>query len=313
MKKYKNIILLTSLLFLFWWWRAHLARVQEKTPPEILPQQLFKKQNLEKPADVLVKEKKVNQTQLLLPKVVKEINLKQQVLGRQPEKGFVEFRVPEQNLAVAFGDIVLGKVQADHPVKKGLTPSQQSRLWPSAEIPYAFGEDLKNKAVIERALLEFQKNTPIRFVPESGQTDLIVFVPAQGICASYLGKLGGAQPIYLSDQCGVNEVLHELMHALGFVHEHSRVDRDQYLEIFWNNIDPEYWSQFWMVPDEYVHDYLGSVFSFDPHSIMLYDSTAFAKSPDLITIGSKIGDELLPSRGTLSPRDRERIQYLYGQ
>ena len=106
--------------------------------------------------------------------------------------------------------------------------------------------------------------------------------------------------------------MHEIMHALGFVHEHSRTDRDKYLEVIWQNIDPQYWLQFWVVPDEHIHDYVGSVFSFDTESIMLYDSTAFAKEPGTLTLKSKSGSELKPSRKAFSRMDRERLLYLYG-
>lgn len=232
---------------------------------------------------------------------------------RQPPKGMVEFEVKEGDMAIAFGDVVMGKVTSEAKLEKGITPAQRSKLWESNEIPFSIDKGVTDTAPIVEALKIYHEETSIRFVPYAGQKDSIVFVPSGEICASYLGRVGGAQPIFLSSQCGTNEVMHEIMHALGFVHEHSRPDRDQHVEVLWPNIDPKFWPQFYVVPDEQVHEYVGSVFSFDPESIMLYDSTAFAKSPGGQTLRSRGVSELKPSRRTLSRTDRERLFYLYGQ
>lgn len=59
-------------------------------------------------------------------------------------------------------------------------------------------------------------------------------------CWSFLGQTGGSQTLSLQTPgCMWSGVAaHELMHALGFVHEQSRSDRDQYVTIMWKNIMP---------------------------------------------------------------------------
>lgn len=230
---------------------------------------------------------------------------------RPPAKGTLAF-VMKDGVAVAEGDIVLGKLQPGQNVDQGTTPARETKLWPTNEIPFSIQEGVTQSSAIQEAMAELQRTTPVRFVPFQGQPDSVVFVRSEEICASYLGRTGGAQPIYLSPQCTANEIIHELMHALGFVHEHSRPDRDQFLEVQWSNIDEKFWPQFWIMPDQMVHDYVGSVFSFDPESIMLYDSNAFAKSTDLLSLKARNGEVIRPSRGKLSRVDQERVTYLYG-
>jgi hypothetical protein len=60
-------------------------------------------------------------------------------------------------------------------------------------------------------------------------------------CWSYVGMQNdGAQQVSLDDGCipsGVpGIVMHELMHAAGFLHEHTRPDRDTYVKINFDNI-----------------------------------------------------------------------------
>ena len=57
-------------------------------------------------------------------------------------------------------------------------------------------------------------------------------------CSSSVGKSGGQQNITLGPGCfRLGTVLHEMMHALGIVHEQSRPDRDDHIEVLKENIE----------------------------------------------------------------------------
>ena len=61
-------------------------------------------------------------------------------------------------------------------------------------------------------------------------------------CWSPVGRqyqLKGPQELSIGDGCNYKQlIIHEFMHALGFWHEQSRTDRNHYIDVLWENIDP---------------------------------------------------------------------------
>ncbi len=233
---------------------------------------------------------------------------------------YVYFKV-ENGLALVGGDIVLGELTEDQSgkFKNRLLKDKpaESRLWESSEIPYGFSEgfpeDLKKKVL--GAVKYFNEETVMNFVPVDvdNDEDVIVFNFREGApCSSYLGRIGGLQPVYLRSSCGEQDVMHELMHALGFVHEQQREERDHYMEVLWSNIDEAFQYNFSILPDSLVHQYEGSVFNVSLKSVMMYHDEAFAKAGKK-SLKSKVKDKILPINKGLADIDKERLEILYGR
>lgn len=94
-------------------------------------------------------------------------------------------------------------------------------------------------------------------------------------CWSYTGKIGEGQVVnFQAPNCVQNGVIiHEFMHALGFVHQQSAADRDEWIDIIWSNIQPGMESNFDKLDNKTITDY-GIVYDYG--SIMHYRANAFS-------------------------------------
>ncbi|CAL8243620.1 unnamed protein product [Lota lota] len=176
-------------------------------------------------------------------------------------------------------------------------------------IPYIVSSDYSSsyKSSIENAMQSFHQKTCIRFVPRQNQNDYISVENGNG-CYSALGRTGGKQVVSFKMQgCMYFGIMqHELNHALGFQHEQTRSDRDQYVTINWANIEPSMAYNFQRSNTNNLNT------PYDYSSIMHYGRTAFSiqNGKDSIT---PIPNNLVQigQRTGMSTTDILRINRLY--
>lgn len=223
----------------------------------------------------------------------------------------IEFKINKDGFAIAFGDIFLGKVNNPQNLKVAKTKPKPVKLWDSPDIPYFIDKKIADKAVILNTIAIFNENTNLNFfLTDGGDEDGIVFTAGDEHCYSYLGKTGGFQPIYLSNQCREREIAHEIMHAIGFIHEHTRQIRDDYIKINWENIQEDFYRQFTLAPAEFSESTIAGL-PFSYKTIMLYDPKSFAIDKTKNTIDSITSTKIFSSREILSQDDINRINSIY--
>nr|BAM93568.1 hatching enzyme [Apeltes quadracus] len=175
-------------------------------------------------------------------------------------------------------------------------------------IPFTISSEFTSaeKQTINRALESFRSRTCIRFVPRRYENDHIS-IENLGGCYSSLGRVGGKQVLSLNrGGCVYHGVIqHEALHALGFNHEQTRSDRDSYVRINWENIEPRNAYNFQKQNTDNMNT------PYDYSSIMHYGRTAFSiNGRDSITpipnANSQIGQ-----RTDMSSWDIKRINTIY--
>lgn len=220
-----------------------------------------------------------------------------------------------QGVAVLEGDILLGKVNPDGSLKKiietrGLGRADAFGRWPDGIVPYVVPDNSSDiqRAKIAEAIAHWTEKSTITFVERTSdnQDDYPnrIRFESSNSCASYVGMQGGEQPVLVSDACSVGSIIHEIGHAIGLFHEHTRPDRDNFAQIIWDDIVKGKEINF-EVLDVGVQEYG----PYDYGSIMHYGEYFFSATgqptivvPDGISIGQ---------RQSLSPLDVDSVNNMY--
>ncbi|XP_055636106.1 zinc metalloproteinase nas-14-like [Toxorhynchites rutilus septentrionalis] len=190
--------------------------------------------------------------------------------------------------------------------------------WPNGIVPYQFDASCGQRQcqpAILNAIEVLHRINCVRFVPKSvDQVEHIRFHHSKHGCGSWVGyRPNRSEPldVRLDDAClGVTgAVQHELLHVLGLFHEHTRPDRDEYVEILWDNIEPNFRQNFVKGSYEYM-DTFG--LPYDYESLMHYPSFAFARPGSTVTMLSRQNrsSEFGQTKGA-SFWDLEKVKQMY--
>ncbi|XP_069014878.1 meprin A subunit alpha [Embiotoca jacksoni] len=226
--------------------------------------------------------------------------------GNNADAGELRDDIPEINRGLKHlfeGDI------AGNPNKNAIL--DQTRRW---KFPIAYiltdSLELNAKGVILQAFEEYRLRSCVDFKPYEGETSYISFTQLPG-CWSYVGDNKTGQNVSIGAQCDTKAIVeHELLHALGFYHEQSRSDRDDYVQIWWDQIEEGKEHNFNKYEDDFISD-LNTAYDYE--SIMHYRPLSFNKNGSIPTITTAIPyfNEVIGQRMDFSAVDITRLNRMY--
>jgi hypothetical protein len=202
------------------------------------------------------------------------------------------------------GDILRKKSTGRRSI--GLPDSTQ--LWVDGIIPYQIDSALAQHSVaaIENAISHWNQVSGITFMSivdvvkaKGVATDSVLFKKNEG-CASWVGRQGGKQEVWVGANCATGSIMHEIGHVLGLEHEHTRPDRDQFITIHWENISADKTHNF-----DVAREGARTLGKYDYGSIMHYGRYNFsevgqATITPLFGDAGSIGQRTAPSQGDLN-------------
>ncbi|NXA11596.1 MEP1B protein, partial [Sapayoa aenigma] len=182
--------------------------------------------------------------------------------------------------------------------------------WPHV-VPYVLEDSLEMnaKGLILKAFEQYRLKTCIDFKPWNGEKNYISVFKGSGCWSSVGNRQMGLQQLSIGSNCDrIGTIQHEFLHALGFWHEQSRSDRDDYVTIVWDRIQSGKEHNFNKYDDK-TSDFLNV--PYDYSSVMHYSKTAFRNGTES-TIITNIPEfmDVIGQRMDFSDYDLQKLNRL---
>ncbi|XP_056150452.1 meprin A subunit alpha [Lampris incognitus] len=238
--------------------------------------------------------------------LVFEVHAVPTLYGGDADAGELRDDIPELNRELT--GLFQGDIAGD-PRRNAIL--DESKRW-KFPIPYILTDslDLNAKGVIHQAFEAYRLKSCVDFKPYEGEKTYISFTKLSG-CWSFVGNLQTGQNLSIGARCDTKAIVeHELLHALGFYHEQSRSDRDDYVKIWWDQIEEGREHNFNKYEDDFITD-LNTPYDYE--SVMHYRPLSFNKNESIPTITTTIlyFNDIIGQRLDFSAMDLTRLNRLY--
>ncbi|KAH8261862.1 hypothetical protein KR038_006050, partial [Drosophila bunnanda] len=202
----------------------------------------------------------------------------------------------------------------------------ETRQWPNATVPYIISEefdlymflsyaDAPFAEYIELAMRIIELSSCVRFVPATDEEAYLLVIPSTSGCRATLGYGNNVRyihliPVELDKGCfRLGTIQHELLHSLGFRHQQTSSDRDEYVKIMEENIAEGRENSFSKSEASTFGNYDQP---YDYGSILHYAPTAFSKNgePTIVALKPE-GLNQMGQRRKMSDIDISRLNTMY--
>ncbi len=181
--------------------------------------------------------------------------------------------------------------------------------WQDGIVPYYIQGDFTDSEMklLKDSMKKWESVCNVKFTETSPRSNAYKIMKGE-LWYSTIGESMDFKYMVFGNPVEERHILHELAHCLGFLHEHQRADRNKYINIIWERVNPS------ATTDFTIHNnplYNEESFNYDFDSIMHYHGTAFS-TDGKPTITAYDGRELKINK-EISDTDKKKAVLIYGE